>query len=342
MSILQNFNRVKRIKEDRWFKLQQDLLLWLANSNSGRGLLCIPKDFPKIDLISKNELRGKISDDTWLSDFRVGAKWANVIRSRWQAFQEAASCYYRALNRYPIFYPVSPIPRYAYVDDTFYPDPNPETTSVDGYASKDDAQSSWSTLRAAVGVASSDIATTLFLAGFTDGSVSNTFYALRRNFTLFDTSSIPDSNNIDSATLSVYQSVASTLDNHSDSVALVEASLASNTAVANGDYEGNKNFNTKFATSKAHASWTNNTYNDFALNSNGLTNISKTGVSKFQFKSEFDLADSPTPTYVSSDTTSGVTVISADTAGTSTDPKLLVTHSVAGGVKLFNLMGVGN
>ena len=80
--------RIVRVNENQWFKDQKGILLQLANTDYGRDLLCIPKSYGKIFKIGKNHIfhsprmeNGVLKYD-W--DFRVGAKWANVIRYRWE------------------------------------------------------------------------------------------------------------------------------------------------------------------------------------------------------------------------------------------------------------------
>ena len=38
----------RRLNEDKWFFINQPLLLWLANTDYGRDLLCIPKQYNEI------------------------------------------------------------------------------------------------------------------------------------------------------------------------------------------------------------------------------------------------------------------------------------------------------
>lgn len=93
---------MKLIKEDLWFKQQQRMLLWMANTDYGRDLLCIKKKFPKIIEIGKNHITclSNIKKVNGLyhiqktTAFKVGAKWANVIRYRWPEFQQYAQVYY--------------------------------------------------------------------------------------------------------------------------------------------------------------------------------------------------------------------------------------------------------
>jgi len=68
--------------------------------------------------------------------------------------------------------------------------------------------------------------------------------------------------------------------------------------------------------------------NDFVLNASGKSNIDTGGISKFSARNaNYDVAD-VAPTWSASGD-SYLYAKSADTAGTSEDPKLVVNHSVA-------------
>lgn len=125
---------LQRLNENMWFKFNQKLLLGIANTKAGRDLLCIPQEYPQIVLIKKNCVHALVKNDgttaTLIADFRIGAKFANVIRYRWDAFNAMARYYVNA----DLF--ASPLTRYAMsvhaATLTAYPDPNVETTTVDG------------------------------------------------------------------------------------------------------------------------------------------------------------------------------------------------------------------
>ena len=81
-----------------------------------------------------------------------------------------------------------------------YPDADPESTSVDGYAAFDASTSSWSTIQSATSSASAEDTPTLSNGAYTGKDAGQ--YWLYRAFFLFDTSSI-ESDTIDSATFSL-------------------------------------------------------------------------------------------------------------------------------------------
>lgn len=211
--------------------------------------------------------------------------------------------------------------------DTFYPDANTETTSVDGTVYFDGyGSSNWSALTgASTGQGAYDSATSAPV--YVGGYITPSFW-LYRGFFLFDTSSIPDTDTIDSATFSVWPSskaeTQTTLTNKS--IRLVSSSPASNTAIATTDFGSVGS--TALATDKTTASISTGSYTSFSLNSTGLSNISKTGVSKFALRHTADI-NSEAPQQTNPDKYDGIWVYSADQTGTTNDPKLVVVHSAA-------------
>lgn len=195
---------------------------------------------------------------------------------------------------------------------TFYPDADPESTSVDGHLYRDDHDSNWTNTR------NNTIATGSDDSGTIINIVTNTGYFLERGFLLFDTSAISTTYTILSATLSVYESTTHTTAN-ADSVSahIVSSSPASNTSLVVGDYDqvGSISF-----ASVPYASFAVDSYQDFSLNSAGLSNITKAGISKFGIRDSNDL-NNIVPSGLNR-----IQFYTADQIGTSTDPKLVVEH----------------
>lgn len=128
----------------------------------------------------------------------------------------------------------------------------------------------WNTARNAA-TSTANNGTTIVFGGFTSN--------IQRVFIPFDTSSIPDTNKITSATLEFYRddSIDTFRDDDLTRVELVQTAQASGTAYVSGDYDsvsftsgGTINF----------ADTTNNAYNTISLNATALTWISKTGFTK--------------------------------------------------------------
>lgn len=211
---------------------------------------------------------------------------------------------------------------------TFYPDANAETSSWDGRVGHSEGASpvSFATIRAASGTNMDDSFTADRMVILNSGPSSGNYWDFYRGFVSFDTSALPDTDVISAATLSVVGTVKDeTLT--SQSVGWTVATTASNTAATLTDFENSTAAVTRLATDQTVAGFDvgGSTYSDFALNASGLANISKTATSKFCFKLSCDI-DNSEPSWVSNSSVS-VGFINADTAGTSTDPKLVVVHA---------------
>jgi len=150
---------------------------------------------------------------------------------------------------------------------------------------------------------------------------------MARSMLTFDTSAIPDGDDIDSAVLSIHGDTSSKWTQETtgwvNELAIVEFTGV-NVNFTTADYD---NFaTTKLATNIAISAWDINGYNDFTLNASGLANINKTGISKFGMVQENDRANSA-PTNNGTDQLSGARWYAADQTGTADDPKLVVVHS---------------
>jgi hypothetical protein len=126
------------------------------------------------------------------------------------------------------------------------------------------------------------------------------------------------------------------------SVCLVSSSPASNTALVLADYAVANWGTTEYATRIAGTSWASAAYNDFALDAGGMAFISKTGVTKFGLRFSGDL-DNSAPTYPggSGEKDFYAGGFTADTALTTTDPKLVVVHASASVANRLMIIGVG-
>lgn len=202
----------------------------------------------------------------------------------------------------------------------------PGATAVDGHAGRDSAGETWAAQRGGAGTVAADAgAQPRFAIGTNGASLWQTCY---RSILLFDTSSIPDADTIDSATMEIV--AIGRVDDFSvgQSASMVASTPASNTALVNGDYS---QVNTaKQATDKTLASFTVDSiaYNAFNLNATGLTNISKTGVSKFGLRITSDF-DNVEPTVGASKTAQIEWASAEEVLAEDKRPKLVVTHTAA-------------
>ena len=102
------------------------------------------------------------------------------------------------------------LPAYTDTTSTFYPDPDTETTSVDGYVWRDAVDETWSAIHdAADGTFSSDTGSGINV-NLSTNATSNHWDRMGRGFILFDTSSIPDTDAVTSATFSARSRVIET------------------------------------------------------------------------------------------------------------------------------------
>ena len=211
------------------------------------------------------------------------------------------------------------IPKFGMTVSTFYPDPSPETTSVDGYLYIQNG-TSWNEMHDR---ASAQGALDSGASGALQNNSSTRIY---RAIFLFDTSAIPDTDTIDSAVMSLYGN-GTTVDSDSSYVGITVSTPASNTGLVVGDYSqvGATDNPVQQATSILLSAWSNSAYNDFTFNATGEGNISKTGVSKFGARLRNDIID----TAPSGAPEAGF--LFAETASTTSDPKLVVTHTGGGG-----------
>ena len=228
--------------------------------------------------------------------------------------------------------------------DTFYPNANPKSTSVDGRIGATNQAVSWSTLQGASSQTddvndSNSSSGELYAVGRTRSSGN---LDIVRAVTFFDTSAISSGDNIDSATMSLY--VVTVLnqdtDDGDDYIGLVQAKngWGSATAVASGDYDqvGDQIDNpTQGATAIDLGSMTTSAYNDWTLNATGRGWIARSGETKpsgfvssgitaLGFREGHDIEDTGP---LNSNTSNSMFSSQADVTGTTQDPKLVVVHS---------------
>lgn len=299
----------------------QSKILKLANSWIGRKILCI--DGKKSD-VGKNEIiKVEPNAITWREDkeykteFRTHNKFSKRIyhafKPLWYLFHAWDTLLANNLE---------PAWNLGFDTLTVYPDADTETSTVDGRVAQSGGTSdSWSSRRSGAGNYFEDNTSPANAPLAQAHTTTNNWQFLSRGIFLFDTSSLPDGSTISSATFSNYVTTRQTTSNVG--VNVVSSTPASNTALVNGDYT--QTGSTKFSTVIRVNDMSTNAYADFALNASGLTNISKTGISKFGTRLEEDL-DNSSPTW-SSNALMGTQISFAEHTGTTQDPKLVVIYT---------------
>lgn len=203
---------------------------------------------------------------------------------------------------------------------TVYPDADPESSSVDGYAAFDGYNDTWANIHGSTTAERSGDSQTQSNGVYTGKRADGRLW-LYRAFFLFDTSSI-GSDTVDSATFSLYPYAKVSGGNGKTYIALTGSTPASDTAISKADYD--QVSTTKFASDINTSAITLNTYNNWSLNGSGLTNIDGSGVSKFALRHGNDIENSA-PTANSDNGINGITW--TDYSGTTQDPKLVIEHS---------------
>jgi hypothetical protein len=316
------------LNEQLWFPRYQRELLALANTNEGRDILGLDswskRPYP-IVRIQKNMVRYSLGQQHYISEFRVGAKWANVIRFRWQTVRAALAR--MALQDTMSWLLLGGSPRVSasrFTTSTFYPDPDIETTTVDGSVQRANDPNTWADIRDGSGTFNNDSDTRIDIIIQSSGADPK-WTRIRRGIWLFDTSTL-GSDSVDSGTFEfVLLSGGGNSDAWTDYISIVTSDPASNTALENSDYADLGS--TLQANEIAIASMTDNgaAYTSFTLNATGLGNIATGGVTKYGARCENDL-DNTEPTWAS-DSSGQCLTIAADVSGTSTDPKLVISHT---------------
>jgi hypothetical protein len=217
------------------------------------------------------------------------------------------------------------IPNFNFGFDTLtkYPDANPETTTVDGYVRRNNGGTeTLATIRAGAGTDHNDAYNGDSPPEMTTSSTTNQWLQISRMIWLFLTSSLTDSADITDA---VFSLCAYTKENQlggSPELDIVASTPASNTDLVNSDYG---QLGTTVFASISYASYNGSAYNDFTLDANGIANISKTDVSKFGGRVNWDTDNSFGGSWISLGQVR-FNNYCADQTGTDSDPKLVVTY----------------
>ncbi len=213
------------------------------------------------------------------------------------------------------------------VTQTFYPDADPEVSSVDGQVLHDFGLdgTSWAAIIGAGGSVSSDRVGNGRVLEVHAARTENMWRNLYRSIFVFDTSSLPPDCIIAEAVLSIYGYDKLDYLGILPDINVYSSNPASNTKLVPDDYDSFGS--TPFSTAISYADWDVSGYNDFVLNSDGKNSISKGGVSKFGMRSpSYDVSGTP-PHWTSGKATIVACYFAEKGAGYK--PKLVVTYTVA-------------
>lgn len=331
------------LPEKAWFYWHQPLLLEMANTCYGRELLCITEDFPKLNLVKPNMVQARLSESQQTSEFRTANKYGRVIRHRWKEFQEYEK--YLSEREY------TKVARWAErlgipvvagaTESTFHPDPHPETSTWDGLVRRTGVDETWTNLVGGNGTNFLDEPDALVTPRILASTTTDQYSESSRPITLFDTSAIDDTDTIDAVIISADLDSSQTLLNDGSSLEstchIVAAVTASNTGGTDTDFENM--LGTSFGESSTQDSLAAG-YEDITLDANGRANINKTGISKFGWRYGWDINDVLTGIVWGSTNANRLNMLFAEQTGTTSDPKLVVTHSAAAGITRLQRSGV--
>jgi hypothetical protein len=296
-----------------WFEQYQHLLVKLANTDWGRDLLLIDKHPYPVASIGKNYVRFHLGmwddQDHYLSDYRIGAKWGNIIRCRWLEVKKAIDRMI-LLSVLESWHPIYDrqgkllLPVGGGTTTTVFPDADPESTTVDGKVMRQDEAGGLSFNDVRTGAGTQALPSTVNITTFDISATgeANEWVRIARGIFLFATHTIATTDIISAATFHLYGN-----DKNSDFtgsyVVMVDSSPASNTALVTADYQqvaastGAEPIDqaARVAYSAANASG----YTDWTLNAAGLATITATkggdptaspptGVSKFGCRDSYD------------------------------------------------------
>jgi hypothetical protein len=310
-----------------WFIKHQDTLLWLCNTKVVkkwfRWVLGITKqDFPigkEIAELAPNYISHSVK--------RIG-------RERVQVTTEFKSGQPYAQHLYEAFRPVwwlmhffdwvildRCVPDWSFGFNSLTANPLAGANSpADGIVSRQSVDESFSSIRGGAGIFV-DMLSASSNPQLTSSGTTNQYGRMDRCIFCFDTSSLTSGATISATVLSLFGVVASNGLGSPD-LHIAGATPSSTSQYVSSDYGQCQT--TSFG-SVAFGSFLTS-YNNITLNASGVSNISKTGVSKYSAQLSWDILNSFTGTWASS-AQSRFLVNMADNG--SNQPKLVVTYAIA-------------
>jgi len=226
------------------------------------------------------------------------------------------------------------IPELSFGFATYYPDADPETTTVDGYLKYISAGATPAeayvgdngTVTAYPSDASGDIA-----YAYSNAAATSWMLRLSRSVFLFDTSDLDPSSIILSAIFSIY-GVSHTA-TAGAGLNVRTSDPTSDTDIVAADYNPTLWSSGALSNTIIYNAWSNSGYNDFTLTADGRNVISKGGITKLGCR---DYQDT-TSCGVGRSIQRYATGYFADQAGTNNDPKLVIEYCVATSIAIDDL-----
>ena len=216
--------------------------------------------------------------------------------------------------------------------ETFYPDPDAESTSVDGNVAHQSANDTWAAHQGGAGTHSYDSNADDYVAYI--GWTQTGWGGLFRSIHLFDSSGLPDGAVVSAATFSVRgTSKADTLSITPD-VNVYKSTPFANTALQNDDFV-DVGTTALCATPITYGNWSVAGYNDFALtdvDTDDFGYISKTSITKLGMRNvNYDVANNEPTDGFGDFANCQLKAYFAEQGNTGSDPKLVVTYATPWG-----------
>lgn len=307
----------------KWFGQHQKTLLFLLNNKFTRFIF---RKILRIDVkdnilaLLPNALFIKGNkENEYVAEFRTHDKYAKrlyyAFKPIWYIIHAWDMLFANNLN---------PNLNLGFDTLTVYPRSITTTNPIDGFVSRNSPFSTFSQLRDGAGTQASTTGDTARTELDSSGN-SNTYIQLDRGVSCFDTSSLTSLANISVANIQ-YRGTAKGNGLGSPSMHSCSASPASTSSLSATDYTllGTTSFG-----SVDYASFSISGYNAISLNSSGIANISKTGISKFGTRLSWDINNNTTGLTWATISWSGFNFRNANYTGTSQDPMLVITYTLA-------------
>lgn len=294
----------------------------MANTKFGRELLCIDKDLPPIFMIRKDSVHCIVDQRNRYGVFFSGSRFANVVRTRFNAFNSYARYFQSNSNIFSPYISRQTREKAAVCATAFtqFPDPgSPGTTTFDGYLYTG-SQLTWATAHGLSSAPTTDQTAASDEQMETSKASAASFFILRPNF-LFNINLA--GNTFSANTFSLFRE-GSFNNVDSTSIDIVSCLTTSNTSITAGDFAFSNFGTTSFNNTNLSAT-VDNTYNDYAFNASGISDVNAhvAGVEKLCMMGHLDFTNV-------APSAGGTNILSgryADTAGTGSDPKLTGTYA---------------
>lgn len=303
------------------FKNHQKKLLWLVNTSFGKDIFSLNKSSfadEKIVNILPNSITIRLGENEYATEFYTYDK-----------FSERIYFLTKYLHKWDTLFANRFVPSLNLGFDTLTK--KPDGTHLDSQVQRNGVNESFANIRVGAGTNATNLPNTITYVSLAATGVNDVYGTLIRYIAEFDTSLLGGSM-INSGTISFYGESGNVSSLGQPQIDIASASPANPANIVASDFS---NVGSTILGSLPWASWANNVYNDFTLNSSGLANISLGGTSGFSMRLDWDLSGNTTGLVWAN---AQITNLSGDGSGVSgKEPKLTVIYTRPGTI-LFELI----